>query len=261
MAHKTPFSLSVPLFVIIALMITACVVPAAPAAQTASEGAGRILHVLSEEISPESQAFYRQAAADFEKANPGVTVSLDFPSNADALAIRVAAGEPPEISTMQLEQQLYYADQGMLEPATWWFDKHGDDVVDLASVPYNDVYVPPEMADVIDSVRPMIAAAQAASTENFLQGESRRWRAYRAVGGVWSADVWQPAVGIVHQPLEISLRQVVQMCLCLSGATDEVVRQTRQGTVLQSVVLLEQLRDSTWTFGNGCVPPGGTSTL
>ena len=112
----------------------------APAGQTTNEAKSKILHVLSEEISPESQTFYRKAAGDFEKAHPGVVVSLDFPSNADALAIRVAAGEPPEITTMQLEQQLYYADQGLLEPATWWFDKHGDDVVDLASVPYKDVY-------------------------------------------------------------------------------------------------------------------------
>jgi multiple sugar transport system substrate-binding protein len=140
MAHKRSTSVFVTVFVLLALLVTGCVAPVAPVAQTAGEGGSRTLHVLSEEVSPESQAFYRAAAADFEKANPGVTVSLDFPSNADALAIRIAAGEPPEIATMQLEQQLYYADQGMLEPATWWFDKHGDDVVDLASVPYNDVY-------------------------------------------------------------------------------------------------------------------------
>ena len=30
----------------------------------------------------------------------------------------------------------------------------------------------------------------------------------------------------------------------------------RQGTVLQSVIALEQLRDSTWLCGAGCVPPG-----
>jgi multiple sugar transport system substrate-binding protein len=121
-------------------MTAAGCAPVQPAGQTSSEPEAQIIHVLSEEISPESQAFYRKAAADFEKANPGVVVSLDFPTTADALAIRVAAGEPPEIATMQLEQQLTYADQGLLEPATWWFDKHGDDVVDLASVPYNGVY-------------------------------------------------------------------------------------------------------------------------
>jgi len=122
------------------MVLTACVAPVAVPAQPASETQQRVIHVLSEEISPESQAFYRKAAEDFEKANPGVVVSLDFPTDADALAIRVAAGDPPEISTMQLENQLYYADLGLLEPATWWFDKHGDDVVDLASVPYQGVY-------------------------------------------------------------------------------------------------------------------------
>ena len=128
------------LVLIVSMLATACVAPVAPAAQTTDEAKGKVLHVLSEEISPESQAFYRMAAADFEKAHPGVAVSLDFPTGPDALAIRVAAGEPPDIATMQLENQLYYADQGLLEPATWWFDKHGDDVVDLASVPYKDVY-------------------------------------------------------------------------------------------------------------------------
>ncbi|MEM7025034.1 MAG: extracellular solute-binding protein, partial [Pseudomonadota bacterium] len=96
-----------------------------------------VVHVMTDEIAPESQEFYRQAAADFEAANPNVKVSLDFQGNMDeALAIRVAAGEPPEIASMQLERLLYYADLGLLEPASWWFDKYGDDVVPLASIPY-----------------------------------------------------------------------------------------------------------------------------
>lgn len=99
-----------------------------------------VIHVMSDEISPESQEFYRSAAADFEAEHPNVSISLDFQGNMDqALAIRVAAGEPPEIATMQLERLLYYADLGLLEPATWWFDKYGDDVVPLASIPYKDV--------------------------------------------------------------------------------------------------------------------------
>ena len=96
-----------------------------------------VIHVMTDEISPESQAFYRQAAADFEALHPNVSVSLDFQGNMDqALAIRVAAGEPPEIASMQLERLLYYADQGLLEPADWWFEKYGDDAVELASIPY-----------------------------------------------------------------------------------------------------------------------------
>lgn len=119
-------------------VVQTVVVPATP--EPTKEVKGKVIHVLSEESSPESQAFYRKAAGEFEKSHPGVAVSLDFPTGGDALAIRVAAGEPPEIATMQLEAQLYYADQGLLEPATWWFDKHGADVVENASVPYNDVY-------------------------------------------------------------------------------------------------------------------------
>ena len=65
--------------------------------------------------------------------------------------------------------------------------------------------------------------------------------------------MWQPADGIIHEPWEISLRQVVQTCLFLSGATEEAIRQTWQGTVLQSV---EQLGESAWLFSNGCGPPG-----
>ena len=102
----------------------------------------------------------------------------------------------------------------------------------------------------------MIAAAKAASQESVLQGKSRRLGAYNATGGVWPSDMWQPADCITQEPCEISLRQVVQMCLCLSGATEEAMRQTRQGTAFQSIVLLEQLRESIWLFSNGCVPPG-----
>lgn len=110
---------------------------AAPAA--ANPDGPAVIHVMTDEISPESQEFYRKAAADFSAAHPNVTISLDFQGNMDqALAIRVAAGEPPEIASMQLERLLYYADQGLLEPADWWFEKHGDDVVELASIPYKD---------------------------------------------------------------------------------------------------------------------------
>lgn len=140
MCGRKRFHLIFALVLLVAMVSTACVAPATSPAQPAGGAPERIIHVLSEEISPESQAFYRKAAADFEKANPGVVVSLDFPTGADALAIRMAAGDPPEISTMQLENQLYFADLGLLEPATWWFEKHGDDVVDMASVPYQGVY-------------------------------------------------------------------------------------------------------------------------
>ena len=100
----------------------------------------RVVHLMSDEIAPESQAFYRAAAEDFMEANPGVKIELDFQGNMDeALAVRVAAGEPPEIASMQLERLLTYADLGLLEPAAWWFDKYGDDVVPLASIPYKDV--------------------------------------------------------------------------------------------------------------------------
>ncbi len=100
----------------------------------------RVVHLMSDEIAPESQAFYRAAAEDFMEANPGVKIELDFQGNMDeALAVRVAAGEPPEIASMQLERLLTYADLGLLEPATWWFDKYGEDVVPLASIPYKDV--------------------------------------------------------------------------------------------------------------------------
>jgi ABC-type glycerol-3-phosphate transport system substrate-binding protein len=101
----------------------------------------RTLQVMTDEISPESQAFYQSAADAFEAANPGVTIEIDFQGNMDeALAVRVAAGNPPDIASMQLERLLTYADMGLLEPATWWFDKYGEDVVPLASIPYKDVY-------------------------------------------------------------------------------------------------------------------------
>ena len=101
----------------------------------------RVVHLMSEEIAPESQAFYRAAAEDFMAANPGVRIELDFQGNMDeALAVRVAAGEHPEIASMQLERLLTYADLGLLEPATWWFDKYGGDVVPLASIPYKGVH-------------------------------------------------------------------------------------------------------------------------
>ena len=101
----------------------------------------RVVHLMSEEIAPESQAFYRAAADDFMAANPGVKIELDFQGNMDeALAVRVAAGEHPEIASMQLERLLTYADLGLLEPATWWFEKYGDDVVPLASIPYKGVH-------------------------------------------------------------------------------------------------------------------------
>ena len=100
----------------------------------------RVVHLMTDEIAPESQAFYRAAADAFIAANPGVRIELDFQGNMDeALAVRVAAGEPPEIASMQLERLLTYADLGLLEPATWWFDKYGDDVVPLASIPYKGV--------------------------------------------------------------------------------------------------------------------------
>jgi multiple sugar transport system substrate-binding protein len=41
---------------------------------------------------------------------------------------------------MQLERLLTYADLGLLEPAEWWFEKYGDDVVPLASIPYKGVH-------------------------------------------------------------------------------------------------------------------------
>jgi multiple sugar transport system substrate-binding protein len=113
----------------------------APEEEAPPPGDNRVLTLMSEEISPESQAFYRSVAADFEASHPGVAVVLDFPaSQADALPIRIAAGAAPDITTMQLEAQLYYADQGLVEPADWWFEEHGDDVVENASVPYNGHY-------------------------------------------------------------------------------------------------------------------------
>ena len=123
---------------------TAIAVPVAlaMAAAFASSGAAqeRVVHLMTDEIAPESQAFYRAAAEDFEAANPGVRIELDFQGNMDqALAVRVAAGEPPEIASMQLERLLTYADLGLLEPAAWWFEKYGDDVVPLASIPYKGV--------------------------------------------------------------------------------------------------------------------------
>ena len=101
----------------------------------------RVVHLMSDEIAPESQAFYRAAADDFMAANPGVKIELDFQGNMDeALAVRVAAGDTPEIASMQLERLLTYADLGLVEPATWWFEKYGDDVVPLASIPYKGVH-------------------------------------------------------------------------------------------------------------------------
>ena len=131
---------------IISLILTSCQTTPQPTEVTSvdqpkmeQEPKGRVLTLMSEETSPESQAFYRKAATDFEKINPGVSIILDFPASAaDALPIRIAAGSPPDITTMQLEAQLYYADLGLLEPADWWFEKHGDDVVPNASVPYKD---------------------------------------------------------------------------------------------------------------------------
>ena len=102
MSGRKRLPLILTLVLIVAMLATACVAPVTPTAQTTDEAKGKILHVLSKS-SPESQAFYRQAAADFEKAHPGVAVSLDFPTGPDTLAIRVAAGEPPDIATMQLE--------------------------------------------------------------------------------------------------------------------------------------------------------------
>ena len=122
-----------PLTVPIAILLTAFL--AAPGMSQ-----DRVVHLMTDEIAPESQAFYRAAADAFEAANPGVKIDLDFQGNMDeALAVRVAAGEPPEIASMQLERLLTYADLGLLEPATWWFEKYGDDVVPLASIPYKGV--------------------------------------------------------------------------------------------------------------------------
>lgn len=99
----------------------------------------KVIHLMTDEISPESQAFYRGAAEAYEVANPGITIELDFQGNMDeALALRVAAGEPPEIASMQLERLLTYADLGLLESAEWWFEKYGADVVPLASIPYKE---------------------------------------------------------------------------------------------------------------------------
>jgi len=124
---RRPFALSVALGLTLSLPV---------AAQDA-----RTLQIMTDEISPESQAFYQSAADAFEAANPGVTVEIDFQGNMDeALAVRVAAGNPPDIASMQLERLLTYADMGLLEPATWWFDKYGADVVPLASIPYQDVF-------------------------------------------------------------------------------------------------------------------------
>ena len=51
----------------------------------------KVIHLMSDEISPESQAFYRGAAEAYEAANPGVSLELDFQGNMDqALAVRVA---------------------------------------------------------------------------------------------------------------------------------------------------------------------------
>lgn len=115
-------------------------VPASAATAAPSVAEPTVLSVISEEISPESQAFYKKVATDFEAAHPNVKINFEFPDKADALATRIAAGQPPDITTMQLEAMLFYADKGMLEPAQWWLDKHGSDVVENASVPYKGVY-------------------------------------------------------------------------------------------------------------------------
>ncbi len=123
------------------LLTSSLALAMAAAFATSGMAQDRVVHLMSDEIAPESQAFYRAAAEDFMEANPGVRIDLDFQGNMDeALAVRVAAGEPPEIASMQLERLLTYADLGLLEPADWWFEKYGDDVVPLASIPYKDVH-------------------------------------------------------------------------------------------------------------------------
>ncbi len=123
------------------LLTSSLALAAAVAFATSGMAQDRVVHLMSDEIAPESQAFYRAAAEDFMEANPGVRIDLDFQGNMDeALAVRVAAGEPPEIASMQLERLLTYADLGLLEPADWWFEKYGDDVVPLASIPYKGVH-------------------------------------------------------------------------------------------------------------------------
>ena len=123
------------------LFTSSLALAAAVAFATSGMAQDRVVHLMSDEIAPESQAFYRAAAEDFMEANPGVRIDLDFQGNMDeALAVRVAAGEPPEIASMQLERLLTYADLGLLEPADWWFEKYGDDVVPLASIPYKGVH-------------------------------------------------------------------------------------------------------------------------
>ena len=125
----------------IALFTSSLALAVTAAFATSGMAQERVVHLMSDEIAPESQAFYRAAAEDFMEANPGVRIDLDFQGNMDeALAVRVAAGEPPEIASMQLERLLTYADLGLLEPAGWWFEKYGDDVVPLASIPYKGVH-------------------------------------------------------------------------------------------------------------------------
>jgi multiple sugar transport system substrate-binding protein len=90
---------SVRLRVVVALMLVAALGAVSGCAK-ASSGSSKTLNFMVAEYSPKTAPFWKQTIADFEKANPGLTVNLQvvgWQQMHDTIAQRISANTMPDL--------------------------------------------------------------------------------------------------------------------------------------------------------------------
>jgi multiple sugar transport system substrate-binding protein len=119
---------------IFALLITLAFVLSACSGKTGTTGGGPVAITFSAWGAPEELAVWKQIVADFETANPNVTVNVevsDWDAYWDKLKTQLAANTPPDIFAMDAPLFLDYQSRDVLLNLQPYIDKNPDILKDV----------------------------------------------------------------------------------------------------------------------------------
>ena len=117
-----------PILMVIVLLLTAC------GGKTGTTGGGPVTITFSAWGAPEELAVWKQIVADFEAANPNITVNVevsDWGAYWDKLKTQLAANTPPDIFAMDAPLFLDYQSRGVLLNLQPYIDKNPDMLKDV----------------------------------------------------------------------------------------------------------------------------------
>ena len=112
------FPLFLSMIVIVSLMLASCGGGAAPASESGSAGSGKPVTIsMMMWGDPAELEVWKQIVADFEQANPDITVNVevsDWDSYWTKLKTLLAAKTPPDVFAMDAPLYLDYQSRGVL---------------------------------------------------------------------------------------------------------------------------------------------------